>query len=357
MEKDKQQKQDKAKRKLSNVNFENPQGHIALCTASQGVANKQDFVVTMKAANFSEELIEKIQSVNLTMSLPDFLERFFVLLGEEAEVLAYMMGYREVADTQAHEDMEGDEKYKDWIKSNMESMELLDTLNTSDNYAEVMKSLQEQDYFALLNDQEKLEKAFKKLDEAKEIEKQNELEAKRKPRIKRAKKESEEVTSEGASTNSEVEKKVEGKASVVKTKNKESNMPNVTVVEEVVDTEMVKKAEFDLIQKSLQDMQVELQKARDTVAQFEVEKKAAIEKARKQEMVTAVKDADKAEVLFKAVKDASEEDFQAVIKALAAITATVDNSDLFIEKGLNVEDKPVVAENVLERILKAKYTK
>ena len=129
-------------------------------------------------------------------------------------------------------------------------------------------------------------------------------------------------------------------------------MPNVTVVEEVVDTEMVKKAEFDLIQKSLQDMQVELQKARDTVAQFEVEKKAAIEKARKQEMVTAVKDADKAEVLFKAVKDASEEDFQAVIKALAAITATVDNSDLFIEKGLNVEDKPVVAESPVAKALR-----
>jgi transcriptional regulator with XRE-family HTH domain len=106
------------------------------------------------------------------------------------------------------------------------------------------------------------------------------------------------------------------------------------------------------------ELRQKLQKALALVKQFETEKKEAIAKARSAALNAAIKDEAKGSVIFKALKeDISEEDFQAVVKALADVQAVIDNSELFVEKGAQVEVKETVEESPVAKALKARLSK
>ena len=317
----------KAKRKLSDISFQHEGAHVALVSKEQGgPANLHDYALVLKANKFSEEFVQKMQQVRVTMELPDFLNKFFGLWGEDAKVLATMMGYVEPAETQEMENEEAQAEVQDWIKSRMEAFEILKAAHDSDNLAAVLSELDEEQYLAMLKDQELIEKAF-----------ENES------------KSSASAGADDTSPASEVNKE-EVSASI----NKE-NLEKSTMDEN--QKEMVEKATLDLLQKSFDEQKVALEKALETLAQFEAEKKAAIEKARKDEIVAAVKDADKAEVLFKAVKDVSDEDFQAVVKTLTEMQEAVEKSALFQEQGASSQEEPVIQESAVAKLLKAKQAK
>ena len=317
----------KAKRKLSDISFQHEGAHVALVSKEQGgPANLHDYALVLKANKFSEEFVQKMQQVRVTMELPDFLNKFFGLWGEDAKVLATMMGYVEPAETQEMENEEAQAEVQDWIKSRMEAFEILKAAHDSDNLAAVLSELDEEQYLAMLKDQELIEKAF-----------ENES------------KSSASAEADDTSPASEVNKE-EVSASI----NKE-NLEKSTMDEN--QKEMVEKATLDLLQKSFDEQKVALEKALETLAQFEAEKKAAIEKARKDEIVAAVKDADKAEVLFKAVKDVSDEDFQAVVKTLTEMQEAVEKSALFQEQGASSQEEPVIQESAVAKLLKAKQAK
>lgn len=319
----------KAKRKLSDISFETEGSHIALVSKQQGgPANGADYALVMKSKGFSEEFIEKMQQVRVTMELPDFLQKFFGMWSEDAKVLATMMGYVEPVETQAMEAEEAQAEVQDWIKARMEAFEVLKAAHESENLASVLSELDEDQYFAMLKDQELIEKAF---------ENESKLSA----------------SSAGADDTSpacEVNEE-EVSASI----NKE-NLEKSTMDEN--QKEMVEKATLDVLQKAFDDQKVALEKALETLAAYEAEKKAAIEKARKDQIEAAVKDAVKAEVLFKAVKDTSDEDFQAVVKALTEMQESVEKSALFEEQGASAqEETEVVQESAVAKLLKAKQAK
>lgn len=124
---------------------------------------------------------------------------------------------------------------------------------------------------------------------------------------------------------------------------------------QVASVEMVEKSALESIQKQMEDQKVELQKALDLVKAFEAEKKEAVRKARFEQVKGAVKDEAKAEVLFKAaglVEDESE--FQAVVKALSELQALADKSDLFVEKGVQIETEEAPKESAVARVLKSR---
>ena len=87
------------KRVMKNVTFDHENAHLALCSKEQGVANNADYALILKSQGASEEFIEKMQQVQITLELPDFLNRFFNIWEEDADVLATMMGYVEPAET------------------------------------------------------------------------------------------------------------------------------------------------------------------------------------------------------------------------------------------------------------------
>jgi hypothetical protein len=135
--------------------------------------------------------------------------------------------------------------------------------------------------------------------------------------------------------------------------------------------EVVEKSALDAVQKAFEQEKEALQKALDAqksqleeaqkvLKALEQEKKEALAKARKDAVVAAVKDTEKAEVLFKAVGLVeSEEVFQEVVKALADISALAEQNEMFVEKGVSVEgdgsDKK--NESAVAKLLKAKHAK
>lgn len=350
----------KPKRKLSNIDFSKEGAHIALCHKDQGVANGADYALVLKAKNFSDEFIEKIQQVKVTMELPDFLKRFFYLWEEDADVLAYMMGYVEPVETQADEKIEAEEEYQDWIKSKMEAFEIIKQAAEAENMTSVLSKLSEDEYLALLKDQEQLEKAFNKLDKEKEQKVTAEKEAKRKPKVV-AKKSSDVANATKGDTPQIASGEKEGDNPVVKLKSKEKLMPQtqeVKVVEQTVEVEMVEKSAFEQIQKQAQETQELLKSAMQELEVFKAEKALMIAKARKQAVVDAVKAEDKAEVLFKSIEGLADEQFNAVVSVVKSLAEQVEKSALFQETGAtaDVQDSPE-AESAVARILKSQFSK
>jgi hypothetical protein len=353
----------RAKRKLTDITFDHEGAHIALVNASQGHgANNHHYTLLMKNQNFSQEFIEKASQVKVTMPIEQFLSRFFGMYSEQAEVLARALGFKTVAmdkqELEAKEDMleekeqeidpempeeQESKEYEDWIQSQLEAFEIMKSMQESDSMIDLMSKLDEDDYLALLNDQALIEKAFRKLERAEKA-------------LLKKQKESTVIAPEAPADEPSVTVGVvEVETSVVNKANKETNMTQEVQVEQV---EMVEKSQLEQLLKAQADMQVELQKARDLLSVYEQEKKDAIAKARKQELTAAVKQADVAEVLFKAVKDAADEDFAAVVKALADMQAVVEKSAMFEEQGASVqEDQEVVQESAVARLIKAKMQK
>ena len=324
--------QRKAKRKLSDISFEKEGAHVALTSKAQsGPANGHDYALVLKANKFSEEFVQKMQQVRVTMELPDFLRRFFSLYGEDAEVLARMMGYEKPEQTT--EDMPSD--YEDYIQSKLEAFEILKSANDAESLSEVLSELDENEYLAMLNDQALIEKAFIALEKA-------------------TKESAPAAIADGndTSTNAGVEN-IEGVSTSVNKEELEKSK-----MEDEVKVETVEKAQFELVQKALDEQKVQLQKALETIAQFEAEKKEAINKAKTEKVKAIVKDESKVEAIAKAALSLeSEDDFTAFLAAMQAMMTTVETSEMFVEKGASTQEEPAVKESAVAKLLKAKQAK
>lgn len=403
--------QRKAKRKLSDISFEKEGAHVALTSKQQGgPANTHDYALVLKANKFSEEFVQKMQQVRVTMELPDFLQRFFNLYGEQADILAYMMGYVEPAETQAMEVAEAEEEYRDWIKSKMEAFEILKSAHEADSLADALSTLDETEYLAMLNDQERIEKAFEQLEKAYkpktgDMVQWNSSGGKAKGKIEHVMTEgtlgvpgtefsinataenpaaliriyrddepTETLVGHKASTLTKVKKSlaqesepaafadgndtstnagVENIEGVSTSVNKEEL--EKTKMEDEVKVETVEKAQFELVQKALDEQKVQLQKALETIAQFEAEKKEAINKAKTEKVKAIVKDESKVQAIAKAALALeSEDDFTAFLDAMQSMVATVDASEMFVEKGASTQEETAVKESAVAKLLKAK---
>ena len=347
----------KAKRKINALDFTGANAAVALVSKDQGGPANGVTTLLIKASNFSDDFIKKASQITVTMEITEYLRRFFHIYDVDAEILARSLGFTTAAQDKAaieqkedllednsppeYPDWEtepGDKKFERYIDYKVTSIQVMKKLHTAESLTEALSSLNEEEYLQFLKDQSLLEKAFAKIE-----------------------KESPEVvkTTKADVNTSITQREVEegkGNSPVVKTTNKEKRMTKagkVTVVEQTMDVEMIEKAQFESIQKQFAETQEMLQKALATVAQFEQEKKELIAKQRLANL-EAVVAKEHADVIFKAVKDTTDEDFQAVVKALGTISAAVAQSDLFVEKGVVVEDKPVENESVVARLIKAK---
>lgn len=307
----------KAKRKLSEISFEKEGAHVALVSKDQGGgANGHNYALVLKANKFSPEFVEKMQQVRVTMELPDFLRKFFNLYWDDAEVLASMMGY--VHETDEAEEYDPNE----WIKSRLEAFEVLKAANEAQNIADVLSGLDETQYLAMLKDQALIEKAFKK----------------------------ESASSEADTSIASEVKKEEVSASVVEAKVEKS-------MDEENKVEMVEKSALETLQKALEDQKAELQEAQELIKAFKAEKQAALEKAREEKLSAVVKNSEHAAVLFKAVKSLDDELFAEVLKAFEGMVAVVEKSELFEEKGAQVESQETPVENPVAKALRARLEK
>ena len=353
----------KAKRKLSDISFEKEGAHVALVSKQQGgPANNKAYALVLKGHNFSEEYIQKMQQVKVTMELPEFLQRFFNVYYHDSEILARMMGYvppvREQSDYY--------EEAEEYIQSKLESFEVLKSVNDAESIAEVLSGLDETQYLSMLNDQSLIEKAFRKMD------KQETKEQKEQPKeitaVKAAKKESEVVADaadEDTSTHASVEKSIEASASVTSI-HKEQNMTKEIKVD---DTTKIEKSatelSLELLQKSFDESRVELQKAQELIAEFKKEKQEQIQKSKTAQFTAVIKDEKlQAPIVKAALSLESEDDFVAFLAAITSMQTNIETTQGFIEKsalfqeqGASTSEEPKDKESAVARILKSKQVK
>jgi hypothetical protein len=321
--------QRKAKRKLSDISFEKEGAHVALTSKAQGgPANTHDYALVLKSNKFSEEFVQKMQQVRVTMELPDFLRKFFSVYYEDAEVLARMMGYEKPEMTEEVKTAD----YEDYIQSKLEAFEILKSANDAESLAEVLSELDETEYLAMLNDQERIEKAFVAIEKATQESAPAAI-----------------ADGTDTSTNAGVEN-IEGVSTSVNKEELEKSK-----MEDELKVETVEKAQFELVQKALDEQKVQLQKALETIAQFEADKKEALNKAKTEKVKAIVKDESKVEAIAKAALSLeSEDDFTAFLAAIEAMMTTVEKSEMFVEKGASTQEETVVKESAVAKLLKAK---
>ena len=313
--------QTKPKRKLKNIDFSEPTSHIALVSKNQGgPASGANYSLVLKNVdNPSPEFIQKMQAIQVTMTIPDFLERFFMLWEEDVEFLSQLLGYVEPPED---EQAEGEDNYNKWVEERFQSFSIIKSLHDAKSLPEALSKLTEQDYLDILTDQEEIEKALAKFD-----------------------KKSDDST--------KVEKQVEVSASKLTNKNKDKNMTQATA------PEMVEKSALTVLEKAMDEQKVQLQKALDMVKAFEEEKKQAVIKSKTDAVTALVKDAKQAEVLVKAALALdTQEDFEALVGVVKALVEQVDKSDLFKEVGASASaDETKTEESSLTKLIKSKFNK
>ena len=306
----------KAKRKLSEISFDHEGAHLALCSKSQGAANNWNKALIMKGHNFSPEFIQKMQQVQVTMELPDFLEKFFYVWGKDAEFLASLMGWVKPPEDEAEE---ARDDYNSWVEDHFTSFSIIKSLHEAENLPDALAQLTEQDYLDVLSDQVQIEKAIKAFDEESDIS---------------AKK---------------VESKVEASASKVNKSKKEKQMAT---------PEMVEKAKFVEVQKQLEDQKVELAKALEQLNKIEQEKKEAIVKSKTDAVKAVVKDEKQAAVVVKAALALEDQaDFDALVEVFKSMNDLLEKSGLFQEQGVSAEAAEDNKESKLAQVIKSKYSK
>jgi len=307
----------KAKRKLQDISFEGDNAHIALVTKQQGgPANGHNYTLLMKSR--SEDFVQKASQITVTMDIVEYLSRFFHLWSADAELLARSLGFttpgmdKAVIEAQEDQieqgeppelewDMEpGDTEFEKYMNYKLQSINVMKRLNTSEDIEAELLKLTEDEMLSLLKDQALVEKSVFKT----QVKKQT-------------KKETKDMTIET------VEKSL-----------------FVALEKSLVE-----------VQKALDEKQVELNKALETIKQFEDEKKEAIQKARLEELTKAIGDEAKASAIFAGCKDSSDEVFTSVVKALADVTK---NSSLFNETGAASDESEVVTESLVTKAVKAR---
>ena len=326
--------QRKAKRKLTNIDFSGETSHIALVHAEQGgCASGANYKLALKNTNFSQEFIEKMQQIRVTLSIPDFLEKFFHLYGSDAEVLARMLGY--MPEENDKEDEYDSNWYENYIQEKLDSFEILKSLKESESIANTLATLDEKQYLLMLTDQATLEKALNK--------KESELVAL--------------ATESDNSTHASVEKSVEVSTSK-STKSKETLMTKQ--VEN--SAEMVEKSLMVTLQKALDDQAVELQKALETIAVHQKEKQEQIQKSKTAQFTAVIKDEKlQAPIVKAALALEAQEDFDAFLVAVTAMQSQiekqkdfVEKSALFQEQGASTSEDPKSNESAVAKLVKSR---
>lgn len=301
----------KAKRRLKNFNFEKDGSHVALVGKHQGgPANGYTTLITKATEGIPETFVAKADMVRVTMTIQEFLRRFFGVYYEDAEILARILGY----DTDMNED-EMVDSYEEYIQSKIDSVEVMKNLFKAEDMTKALSEVTEDQFETLLKDQKMIEELM---------------------------------------SSEEFQKSKEG----VSNQNVEKTKEDVTTMSES-NQEMVQKSEVEsMIEKAVGELKTQLEKANETIEAYKAREKEAVAEARKAALKDAVKDEAKAESLYKSLAEVSDEAFDETVSTLKSLTEASDASEMFTEKGVDAEqEEPAAKASATAAYLAKKYNK
>lgn len=292
--------QRKAKRRLTDINFAKEGSHVALIHSSQGgSANEWHEAVVMKATDdVNDEFLEKATMVRVTLPFDDFLEKFFGVWSEQADMLTEILGFSDEEDMEEKDKSEMSwEEYKACCEQEkqdfIDSVEILKSIKQGEVNVE---DLNAKSYLSVLLTQSLFEQHQEDIEKA---------------------------------VSTSKEKKVQ------------------------IEVEL-QKAKDDLAAKD-----VEIQKAVADLAAMKQELdvlKAANEKAKDDARMDALKEVasdEEAVDLFKSTKALDDAAFAVVLKSLKA--ANAKEEEIFKEKGVSNGQATVEETDPVRRTLLAKY--
>lgn len=142
----------RAVRLLKNLAFVNDHHNVSLVGPEVGSGANQTKVLLLKQAVKSEETIEitkALQQVSLTLSMEEFLRKFFDMWSDDAEVLTKLLGFeteheayvkanKERKDSEENYDWETE--HTKWIESRLSQFQLMKSMNDG-SVKEITKSL------------------------------------------------------------------------------------------------------------------------------------------------------------------------------------------------------------------------
>jgi hypothetical protein len=339
----------KKKKVIKDITFDHENGHVALVgPAVGGPANKEETILLKANSGFTKEIIEKATQIQVTLSIEEYLYKFWNMYYPDAEALAIALGF--TVEASEKEQYDYAEDYRKYLDEKIGSIEIIKSLKNG-NTVEILSEITGDEYLSLLTDQEMIEKAIFVIEEA------------GKPaQVKVKKSESKGETDESKPQPQSVEQPRESFDSITN-KNRKQTMTTKEVKTVVADVEkdLVEKSAYDAIQKSLDEQKLELTKALEQVELFKQEKKLVLVKSRKDKLSAVVKNKEQSEVLFKALGLVeSDAEFEEVLKAISDIQKLADQSELFKSVGSDgsVEDKstPSFADSLKARA-QAQYKK
>lgn len=297
------------KRRLTNIKFEHEGAHVALVgPLVGGAANGVTTLVYKSLDKIPDDIIEKATEVSVSMNFTDFLRKFFGMYWEESIVLARALGFDGSSDY-----TDSSEWYKEYIDDKVAGITIMKSVWKSADIEKALSELSPEETLELLQTQETLEKAM----------------------------------------SSAVP---EGDIKITSKHKEEHNVSDETILKSAHDELITKaNAEVDVLKAKVVEQEDVVKALQAEIEVFKSAAVAAKAAARKDALKAQVAE-DEVEDLFKAVGELPDEAFELVVKQLAAKNALAQDSDMFVEKGVNGQGEQNPEEqDAVAAILKAKY--
>lgn len=307
----------KAKRRLSNFNFDAKGSHVAFVGPEVGgAANNYTTLITKAVNDIPEEIVEKATQVQVTMDFEEFLVKWFNMYYSDAEVLAAVLGMQKEEQPSDMYDYQGE--HRKWIEEKVSAINIMKSVHASVDVKKAFQSLSYEDSLAVIEAQPLLEKAMLS---------------------------------------------VEGKSvSVTKGQNKpinkEENMSKEDVIQKSLHQELIQKAvkeAEDRLTAEKSKVEEVLKSAQAKLDEYQAKEQESITKARKDALKELLSD-EKIEEIYKATQALDQEAFDVIVKSMKAQAEA--NSDLYSEAGVSGQSEIDTQKAAgTAAILKAKYAK
>jgi len=292
--------------------FDKPTHHVALVHSSQGgAANGYTEALVMKSVDdILDADIEKATMVKVTLPFDDFLEKFFNVYSDDADILTEILGFKDEEDMSEQDKSEMSwEEYK--AECEKEKQDFINSVEILKSVKEGIETIQDLNVASLLSIRSTQGKFEAYLEKSKNP-------------VKQSKKET------------PVDKEVQ----------KAKDELN-TVQTQLAELQKAK----DALDSALATALADVQKAKDEVEVMKAEKLANVQKARLAQL-EAVKPKEEAAELFKSLSPLDDVSFATVIKSFKS-SADLE-AEALKEKGVGGSQAEEPVDKVAE-ILKAKY--
>lgn len=153
----------KAKRVITEFNFDEVGASVHLVSKEQGGA-ANGFTTLIKKSNSTNHLPDiediniqkKLEQIRVTMSMEDFLCKFFGMYSSDAEMLTKLLGFETEYEHYMSQESNESPSYSDYLTTRLDSFELMKSMYEG-NFENVSAS----DIVTILELQEKLESKLK----------------------------------------------------------------------------------------------------------------------------------------------------------------------------------------------------